>query len=57
MERIKGVLNQRKILFLLLALLIVSLASNGYLFVRSVSQLQEETGEEESYALIPGYDS
>lgn len=55
MERIKGFLNQRKIPVLLLALLIVSLVSNGYLFTRLVSSLQEETGEEESYAWIPGY--
>jgi len=55
MERIKGFLNQRKILVFLLALLAVSVALNGYLFTRPTSPLQEETGEEESYAWIPGY--
>lgn len=51
----KGFLNQRKILVLFLALLAVSVALNGYLFTRPISPLQEETGEEESYAWIDGY--
>jgi len=55
MESIRRFLNQRKILVLLLALLVVSEALNGYLFTRLISPLQEERGEEETYAWIEGY--
>ena len=50
MERIKGLLNQREILVLLLTFLAVSIALNGYLFTRPISPLEEKT-----YAWIPGY--
>jgi len=55
MESIRRFLNQRKIQVLLLALLVVSVALNGYLFTRLISPLQEERGEEETYAWIEGY--
>lgn len=55
MKRFKGFLNQRKILVLLSALLVVSLALNAYLFLRPDSSLQEERDGEETYAWIDGY--
>lgn len=55
MERIRGFLNQRKILVLLLTLLAVSIALNGYLLTGPISSLQEKRDEEETYAWIDGY--
>jgi len=51
MERIRGFLNQREILVLLLTLLAVSTALHGYLLTGPISSLQEKRDEEETIIL------